>query len=175
MHAFVQTILWIAPALLTAICLGVGVAAVGVSNATTRIRFGALVSIGLIAVVAGVLHIGYFVAPFWWEEGKRYWALGLMLPLALTVLFLILVEPSLRKALLLKRHRGKRFAPVGLIAPLVAVALVLYWTPPALMLVAPHTESTGTNLKAPIEARNGDSTMEPRSGGSATAERPAMP
>lgn len=175
MHAVVQTILWIAPALLTAICLGVGVAAVGVSNATTRIRLGALVSIGLIAIIAGVLHIGYFVAPFWWEEGKRYWALGLMLPLALTVLFLILVEPSLRKALVLKRHRGKRFAPVGLIAPLVVIALMLYWTPPVLMLVAPRAENTGMVLNAPIEARSVAPTAEPRSGASATAERPAMP
>lgn len=175
MHAFVQTILWIAPALLTAICLGVGVTAVGVSNATTRIRLGTLFSIGLIAVIAGVLHIGYFVAPFWWEEGKRYWALGLMLPLALTVLFLILVEPSLRKALVLKRHGGKRWSPVGLIAPLIVIALALYWTPPALMLVAPHAESSGTSMRAPIEARSSESTAEQRSGGSATAERPAMP
>lgn len=151
MITIVQFVLWLAPVVLTLACVGIAVAVSALGTPSPKFRLATLVSIVVITAIAALLHAGYFLAPWWWGGGRRYWALGLMLPLAITVLFLILAEPGLRRALLMKPGKPKSGSWRARTAfPLVVVALMVYWAPPALMLVAPTAENLGPTVAMPL-------------------------
>jgi hypothetical protein len=128
-NAVITGLLWIPAVVQVGACLGLAMFGSKLGFAIQSRQRGPGPAELLIGVVLAAMHAGYVLGPLWWGTGRRWWAVGLMVPVALVVFAALMFV--FREALSGEGTGGQRrtamvallIAAVVYVAPMVVVGI----------------------------------------------------
>lgn len=84
-NTLITLILSIPPLVQVCGCLGLGMLGSKLGLAIQSRQRGPGAAELLIGLVLAAMHVGYVLAPLWWGTPRRWWVVGLMVPIAILV------------------------------------------------------------------------------------------
>lgn len=123
MKAAITALLWIPPIVQIVGCLALALAGGKLGFAIQSRQRGPGPAELLIGLVLAGMHAGYVLAPLWWGTPRRWWAVGLMIPVLLIIFSALLFV--FRDALSGDGTASQRRTAITFLA----IAAVLYLAP----------------------------------------------